>query len=251
MNLIIPEIIREARIDRLDIVWNEENFNRYIHLLVTNYYLEEQISKISYKGCISLAASLSEWNYWYLNSDKRSEIFVPVINALWASVIDPVYLKSFYFHYGPEIENSKTPIEVNLAILSFLLEQYTDKKYMPSFTTKCLINLIVFTQNLIPHKRIFNKWLSESIYKLLETFPLQYYADITLKGGDMFYDSYEEKSIPRDFFFETSFIYNNTESIKLLNQFLGSLNWKTNQFLSSPNEVLQKGFKGNVPYFIQ
>lgn len=254
MNFTIPQIIKKTEIDKLplNLNWKKADFDRYIKLCYKNQYLEEQLSEISYKAAIGLATSLTEWIFWRLNKIQGIEILVPIINALWASVIDPAYLKTFYFQYAHELEELEEPetIEVNLLILSFLLEQYTDSKYKRSFINGCLVNLITFTQSLLPDKKIFNNWLFQTMDRLINTFPFSDQNENDIHSYFV-YDLSNDKPLPREFFFDDLFIYKEPVAKELLNKYLNNLDYKTNYYLSSPEEMLLKNFNGKTPYMIK
>jgi len=61
------------------------------------------------------------------------------------------------------------------------------------------------------------------------------------------YDSTAEPVIPRNFYWDVDFDYRTADNTSIINGYLSGLDYRNNQFLSSPETMIEEGFKG-TPY---
>ena len=81
-----------------------------------------------------------------------------------------------------------------------------------------------------------------------QTIPCTYnYSDLDFDDKDARYDCSVDAPVPREFFFDQNFEYSEEAAKPVLNAFLQSLDYNNNPWLCTPEEMLEKGFKG-TPY---
>jgi len=235
---------------RDEIEWNKNYDNKFSNLLITNNRLADVVSKVAYKAALGVAVTLTELvqersKKIYKNIDVDLE-FAPKIKSLWAGVIDPFYMKSFKFDYKYYDENNgSTPYGSNWFILAVMRKEYTENSF---YVHRYLINLSMLTRHLMPNKKLFDNWFAETMRKTAEVFPCSYdYADLDLDDKDAKYDCSSDAPVPREFFFDSEFEYSENTAKPVLNAFLQSLDYNSNPWLCTPEEMLAKGFKG-TPY---
>jgi len=234
-----------------EIRWDKDCHRRFNNLLIENDRLFNVLEKVSYKAVIGLAATLteliqqkSEKLFTHINTAKE---FAPKIESLWVGAIDPHYLKTseYGWKYFDENKTLLTPYAANWFVLGLMVYQYIESSFS---IHRYLINLSMLARHLTTNKKLFDKWLSETLRKTAEVFPCTYdYADLNLDDVNARYDCSDDASVPREFFFDPEFKYSEEATKHVLNTFLRSLDYNNNPWLCTPEEMLAKGFKG-TPY---
>jgi len=234
-----------------EVEWNEGFDRKFKDFLFENDRLFNIISKISYKATTGVAATLTELIQrkilgCFPNIDCNQ--FALKIEALWAGAIDPLYLKTFKFGYEYDDEDEKpTPFSSNWFVLIFFTKKYMEGSF---YIHHYLMNLSMLARHLMPNKRLFDKWFAETMDKTAETFPCSYdYDDLDMGDTEARYDCSDDAPVLREFFFDPEFQYSEEAAKPLLNTFLQSLDYNNNPWICTPEEMLEKGFKG-TPYTI-
>lgn len=210
------------------------------------------INKISHKAKIGLAAALGEWVIWQMyqhkiNQNESMDKEFKILETYWAGAIDKYYFNNKQYGLNNE-DNSKMneTLYITLASMKYLQISYIKSSYFVGLGFAPLVNLINY---ITPNKILFENWLSDSLKRLVRTFPAVYDPS-TLNNFDYEdekYDSTPEFPVPREFFFQPDFDYQTADIPQLLNNFLSQLDYNNNEFLSKPEEMLEKGFAG-TPY---
>ena len=233
--------------------WGKDTATKFSSTQLTNGRLLAVLSKVGYKASMGIAVALTELiqlrsknQYPYINI---TEEFAPKIEALWAAAIDPLYLRDPFFDYKYADENGvKATYSSNWYILRYIARRYIAGSY---YIHEFLVNIAMLTRHLMPNKGLFDKWFTETMQKTVETFPCLYdYGDLDENDEKAVYDCSADVPVPREFFFNPEFIYSPNAAKSVLNSFLKSLNYRNNLWLCTPEEMLEKGFKG-TPYKVE
>ena len=230
--------------------WNRNHEKKFSNLLLANDRLFDALKRIGYKAAIGIAVMLTELIQMrlkgvYRNIDTDQE-FGPKIESLWAAAIDPLYLKTSEFgdEYYDE-NNEPTPYVSNWYLMEFIMYEYTNNSF---YIHRYLKNLSMLTRHLMPNQGLFDKWFAETVRKTTEIFPCSYdYADLDFDDASARYDCSCDAPVPCEFFFSPHFEYSEDTAKPVLNAFLQSLDYNNNPWLCTPEEMLEKGFKGE-PY---
>ncbi|MBD8348189.1 hypothetical protein [Dysgonomonas sp. HGC4] len=113
--------------------------------------------------------------------------------------------------------------------------QYSRYNYIDNehSSNEDVVRLAIIARHICPDKKLFDNWLRHILKRCIELFP---YIKLSNKPV-----------IPRQFFFEKDYNYQSADHIKIINEFLSSLNYKENETLNSPEIMKEEGFQG-TPY---
>jgi len=232
--------------------WNNDVSGKILYTLEGNSRLKKILNKMGYKVSIGFAASLLKLVAIRLSG--HSELTKEFINdmnnridSVYAAAINPLYGR--VLKYGPSTKvPSKGPIHgpcwAILQEIMLLSDKYNTKSY---FVHTHLIGPSLLLEHIAPNKKSFQKWFTETIKKATDVFPCQYeYGDFNHKDT---YDCSDEPPVPQEFFFDEDFQYTPEIAKQKINAFLQTLDYKSNPYLRSPEEMLEAGFSG-TPYTI-
>ncbi|AKJ41633.1 hypothetical protein [Pragia fontium] len=217
-----------------------------------NEKLEKAFDLLSHKAKIGLAAAISEWIYWCLHSESKNKSIYYAIESLWVSIIDKNYIVNDVNFIEEEIEPQdrvEGPIWRVLFCLTILKRHYLKGAYPMGVD---LITLTILARHITNNNECFDKWIANCLLRLSQDFPARYNR-VEIKKENLkeykkgVYDSFDELVIPRDFFFEESFVYDSESVVSLINIFLKEVSYQSNPYLNSPDIMLVGGFKG-TPY---
>lgn len=250
-----PQIISTTQFSQksLSYKWDLKCHERYTNLLFSNEPLFSSIKDLGYKATIGMAAAITEWIHWRV-CETEEEIYkhMPQIEVIWFAAIDPLYISKYDFEWKfRNTEGMPTPLSGNWFINRLLLNDYMKGV---CYVHRYLMNLLLLILHLLStnDKKVFNKWFEETVQKIVAIHPCPYkYEELpglksTAKIIDL-YDCSNDAPISRDLFFNSSFSYTEENNNMAVHTFLQSLDYTTNPFLSSPEEMIAKGFKGK-PY---
>ena len=207
-----------------------------------NIKLYRAIDEANFKAKMSFGAAITEWVIWRLTGYVDLTDAFHRIEAAWASAIDPLYVKTLYFKLSRGIhdtEPAKGPLEIGLALLGEINGRYTSGSI---YLAAPVVNQAMLARHVMPQKKVFEDWLSDTIRRLASIFPRGVKYD--RKTGT--YNASHEKPVPRESF-EPQFTYTDVAAEKAVSDFLKGLDFKQNPYLRSPEEMKALGFSG-TPY---
>lgn len=253
--LIMPTLLKNIQIENElpKYTWNGDKFIYFMHE-VKNDKLTDAIRLLNHKATMGLTLAAGEWILWRLSRETNIITTLNPLEAMWAGLIDKRYPLNW------ENNNKKDrgllvegPIFILNRCLQVGLSRYQEGSY--SFS-EFVVHIISLARYILPkpHIKTFDNWLSNCLKRSAELFPTQYDVIDIIWNEEKYegtsYDSSNEHPIPREFYFEPNFDYKTADIQGLLNQFLNSLDPKTNPYLQSPEEMLKQGFQG-TPYQYQ
>ncbi|MBK5072180.1 hypothetical protein I2492_04010 [Budviciaceae bacterium CWB-B4] len=254
----IPDLFVNSNLinsEKFDYEWNKKVTDYiFIDSENENEKLEQAFDLLNHKAKIGLSAAISEWIYWQMCQKKNDKLAYYAIESIWASLIDKRYIVNGDFFFREDDDTIlQDKIEGPLWRVSFLLSVLV-RDYIRGRYSICinLIPLTILARHITSNKEDFDEWIANCLSRLARDFPARYVRN-KVKNNDIkeykkgFYDSSTEPAIPREFFFDESFIYDEKTSSKLINNFLGNISYQENIYLNSPEEMLNNGFDG-VPY---
>ena len=169
------------------------------------------------------------------------------MEALWAGTINSLYIKNWicdFRKFRMTIDQERGPLSSSISILSYAMKHYTKRSYyLHDYFTK----LFLLFRHVTPNRKTFDNWLSSTLKKMAELSPCPYSYDDLDGNTKAIYDSSEEIILPRGFFINPDYVYTESSAKEELRQFLKSLDYRNNPYLSSPDEMLSNGFVGE-PY---
>jgi hypothetical protein len=233
--------------------WSDDIVGRFLHTTEGNIKLKNILNKMGYKASIGFAACLLKLVIIRLDGHPElSKEFVDDMNnrvsSVFAAAIDPMY--SHIIKYGRSTQvPSDGPIHgpcwAVLTKIMLLSNEYNKKSY---FIHTHLVGPSLLLEHMAPDKKIFQKWFAETVKRAADVFPCQYEYNDRFTNKDI-YDCSGELPVPQEFFFDENFQYTLETAKQKINAFLQSLNYKSNPYLRSPEEMLEAGFKG-TPYAV-
>lgn len=215
----------------IDFKWNKKKIEQFLDPLEGNEELENELLKINHKAAVGLTAALLEWIYWrYSGYTKNSTDIQKRIEALWSSIDNIKNSKPLVFDTNFDISASghvDGPLWIALMNVRMIDVMYRKGSYT---LQNELIGLVLLARHITPRKKVFDKWFTKTIAVLKEDYPCQYSADI-IENEDAVYDSSQEPTICRNFFFDPEFQYSTEASEKAIHELIDNLDSKTNPFL--------------------
>lgn len=230
MAFSVPRYISNAGIitDIIEHDWNELE----MMYLPVDSRLRNRIGGISYRGIIALSLGMAEWIIWRLSKFLKDPVPFQLIEALWAAIVDWHYLK---WDNIPSWNEYPDPIRGPLVKTFNFLDQIVGLVRKKQFASPELLYISEIALHVIPDPKPFKYWRRFIIQNLNNVYPRK---DEDILGPP----------VPRDFL-ELDFDYNAETARKVLFNYLKSLDHMQNPFLSSPEEMVLKGFTG-TPYVL-
>ena len=178
-NHIIP--ILDLCNSQNEIEWSKAYHNRFHDEELTNIRLFNVLKKVGYKAVIGVVVALTEiiqkrltGVFPQIDADRE---FSLKIKALWASAVDPLYLKTFDFDWKYFDKNEVlTPYATTWYIIGFIMARYIKGSY---YIYDYPVRLSLLARHLMPNKKLFDNWFAETLRKTAKVFPCTYdYADL-------------------------------------------------------------------------
>ncbi|MCV9928432.1 hypothetical protein OIU83_12255 [Flavobacterium sp. LS1R49] len=236
----VPEIIREAKSvgHVIDFKWNEKIMEKFIDPAGDHMGLENSLSGIGYKASLGLTAALLEWIYWrYKSHVESSQDTKQRIEALWCSISNPEYTKPLVFDLNMDVPASG-PIDgpIWVALMNVRMIDVLRRKGSYYLQSE-IIGLALLARHISPKKKIFDKWLKDTISELTRFMPCQYNQEDLNDASKKVYNPSTEPVICREFFFDPFYKYSAKSSETAIKDYVASLNYETNPFLCFPKEA--------------
>lgn len=238
-----PAYIREAALEGLpaDYRWDRS----YTVKSLTK--LEDLVQKISTRGQIALGAVVAEWVVWRLTGLGETRPLLLRVESLFAMSAD--------YRYAVEKPNNpylgrKGPIDEPLHDTFRELNKMAN--HMHAFWTSVAQEVALtchLVRQILPRPQPFDKWFKQAAKTLGQIYPNETYGEV---DDDSEEAPEVERSralgvpVPRQAL-DPSSKYEPRQGPALIREFLSSLDYKTNPYLSSPEQMKARGFEG-VPY---
>ncbi|KFF06735.1 hypothetical protein [Flavobacterium reichenbachii] len=228
----IPKIIVQAKVaDHLiDYKWTPKIMEKLIDPVGENEGLEHILNQISHKASMGLAAATLEWIFWrFKELSTKSEDIRQRIETMWSSIENPENTNDLVFDIEldfPANNYIDGPIWVSLMNVRMIDILY---KKGSNFLQTETLGLILLARHITPKKKTFDKWFDDNINKLINFYPNQNLNSVN-DLEDSLYDYSKDPVICREFFFDSSFEYNEEQSKKALSDFISNINYQKNQY---------------------
>lgn len=246
--LQIPQILdtREFLDAPLDYKWKKEDCRMY-YLEYINDKLSHALWNLNHRSTVGLATALAEWSLWRLSPSKQQGFTreLSSLEAMWAGLVDKNYIFDSLYKGKKDEDKVIGPLWVIMKCMEDVRYNYIEGKI---FINGKLSALAAIARLVTPEPYFFDNWLTSCIKRASELFPAEYdRSDKRYDNPQERYSSSHEPPIPREFFFEPDFDYSKADIDTLLNNYISSLDYQTNEFLNSPEKMVELGFQG-TPY---
>lgn len=244
--LVIPKILESCFSvnDELNYHWNEKTSSDYYF-----NYINEKLSKalwsLNHKATVGLATALSEWVLWRLIKVSKQDLSweITAIEAMWAGIIDKHYIKEWNYESDIQIDKVKGPLWVVLNCMDDIRYNYLEGDI---FINAKVSTIAAIARLITPDTLLFDDWLTSCVKKSAKLFSVEYDRN-ECNNPNEYYNSSHELPIPREFYFDPAFDYSTENVDELLAAFVSSLDYKKNEFLNSPEVMIENGYTG-IPY---
>jgi hypothetical protein len=235
-----PAYIDRARIavPEIRFAWDEWNVARYYQPPDNRLVARTQL--LSRRANNALTIAIAEWilyRFERLSADPEPWQY---IEASWAMNVDLRYGD----YYEPVDDEWRGPVRGPMSMaVTFVIdalfaeEAYPNAALEPAWATR-------FAFHVLPTTNAFRSWLVTCLQRLEQYSPAPPEAD-----ADWFDEMKNWGPLTPRELFDPDFVYDPTQAPALTGQFLRTLDWQTNEFLRSPQDMLAAGFTG-TPYQI-
>ena len=230
MALSIPRYIKEADIQNniLSYEWDDWNLEAaYSDIEGEDYF--DRFEALSYRANIALTIASAEWVIYRYGVVSQDLVPYQYIEAAWAAVINNRYLST----WEPPDEDWMGPIRGPLSVAMLIIKEavgsaeHEFSKGVPTSYISCL------AKRVVPNVDAFLRWRN-CVVERLEQY---YLLDDEETWGEV---------VPREIFnLDSDFDVSASE--QLIQRFLVGLDYHTNPFLQSPDEMIALKFEG-TPY---
>ncbi|WP_281235235.1 hypothetical protein [Flavobacterium gelatinilyticum] len=239
----IPKVISESKSIGypINFKWTKRKIDQLLDPLEGNEDLENTLMQINHKGSMGLTAALLEWVYWRFNGyTKHINDTKKRIEALWCSIENREQTNPLLFDTDLDMPATGS---VNGALWIALMDvRLIDVHYRKGsyFLQNELTGLVLLARHIIPKKKKFDQWLSETLTKLILQYPCPYKNHELSNTDKKVYDSSHEPAISREFFFDSEFVCTSETSQDALHNFIDNLDLKANPFVNYSQGILVK-----------
>lgn len=230
MALTIPHYIEAAGIQDESIHYQWDDWKKVVDPIDKDFLAK--LKGISQRANIGFTNGTAEWIVYRLATLYDNPLPLQYIDAAWAMMIDVRYCGAVW----DDCTDSGTwtgPVQRPLVLTMFRIE-YTFEAIQeygnPEISGAWTNNL---AKHIITDPAPYQKWYESIITRLEKLYPL----DIDEKLGEV---------VPREAL-DPDFDFKPKSTEELINKFLAGLDYKTNPFLNSTEEMLKQGFEG-TPY---
>lgn len=156
----VPPYIQHAGVVDLPIAypWNDEAPRKAY--AGDDKRLMNEFGGISSRGCIALSAGMAEWIAYRLIKHTEDSTLFQVIEALWASAIDPVYIRELKKHpRRMRTGDSRGPIQGAFACAYHLLETISFDANRDMACEPWMVPLSNLVVHVLEDPKPFKSWL--------------------------------------------------------------------------------------------
>lgn len=237
-----------AYIDNLKIVgapikykWNSDLALKFFAAKDQNVRLYEAVDRCNFRAKMALGIAISECAIWRFQGHADLTDALNRVEAAWASSINPAYARDLKAELTRDDDREivDAALEMVLAVLGIIDARYRKGSI---YLAEPVVRQAVLAQHLLPDKKLFTAWLSETVKRAAETFPrLSEYDE-----ESEFYDASQEAPVPRDFF-DPGYQYSQAAAAESVSKFIKALDPGRNPYLRTSEEMKAQGFAG-TPY---
>jgi hypothetical protein len=233
----IPSYIQEAGIVDTPLTgeWNDDQHPN--DWAVEAPALQERISKICDRGIVALCAGIAEWAAWRLSPHTDDRMLFQYIEAVRAGIVDWSYLDP---ERSPmltiDLKDWTGPVRRSLAVATLRLGKAVDQSIREEDVTSEPVFEANLVERIIPDRAPFRKWRDAAIVGLKEFDPM---------GPE----PRTGRPVPREVLDPNNKV-KAEDGDKILDQYLKGLDYTSNPYLRSPDEMRKAGFKG-TPYKLE
>jgi hypothetical protein len=185
-----------------------------------------------------MTIAIAEWIVYRFQPFDSDPEPLQYLEAAWAANIHLAYADEMEIVDDEWSGPVRGPISMALTFVIdglFAEEADPNAAFNPAWATK-------FAKHVLPEVTAFNTWVASCLARLEAFYPAPAEEDL-----DWFDESKNGGAlVPREVL-DPAFDFNPAMTERLIRQFLAALDYQTNQFLRSPEEMHQRGFKA-VPY---
>jgi hypothetical protein len=193
--------------------------------------IAHRMAEMSDRAALAFSLGALEWTLWRLRPELPGDDVFQFLDAAWAALVDWRYLKSFDL---PEWEPAfERPVGGPLWESFEVLEQsfFAARNSQPFMHNPVIISKIALY--VCGRPDAFKTWRRSITSRLVGMYPI----DRAAPAG---------RPVPRSLL-NPGYVPSPEMDNKHIADYLTGLNWQTNRFLRSPDELGEKGFEG-VPY---
>lgn len=240
MTMPIPKYIRAANIQDNTIRYEWDDWKTLPAAETPDTDLVRRLEGVSQRAVLAFMCGTAEWMYHRLSNLCDDPAPQDYLEAAWSSTIDSRYIGygtgDWWQTYssGEWLGPVKRPIDDVLGGIEIAVQQLALERIDPSDQAGWIAAITVY---IMPNPAPYKKWCEQ----VMERFESLYPRDPEDALGDV---------VPRQAV-DTEFDFHVEQTEVLINQFLASLDYRTNRFLSSPEGMLKGDVEGSfkgTPY---
>jgi hypothetical protein len=230
MALTVPPFIQRAGIADAPVGHRWDDTDPEFAYVTMDARLQRRIGETTHRGVLAVSAGLAEWIAWRFHKLCDEPLLFHKIEAMWAGLVDWRYLSGARL---PEQHQWHGPVRGPIWAAANWLDRIVDllkREQFASPEAACLSDLV---RHVIPRLQPFTHWRRFAIVRLAKLYPKD--------RQDML-----GSPIPRQVL-DPDVSYDALRADALIDSFLRGLDTERNPFLSSPTDMVAKGFTG-TPY---
>jgi hypothetical protein len=230
LNRIPPPHIAAADLPRTSVAYRWDNTTEE-EMMFFQMNIAHRIAEMSDRAALAFSLGVLEWTLWRLRPELPGDEVFQFLDAAWAALVDWRYLKSFDLpEWEPAFERPVGgPLRESFNVLQgSFVEARSGKPFMHDPVIISKIALYVCER-----PEAFKVWRRSIIRRLIGMYPM----DRTAPPG---------RPVPRSLL-NPGYVPSPEMDNKNIADYLAGLNWQTNRFLRSPDELKEEGFEG-IPY---
>ncbi|SFE42638.1 hypothetical protein SAMN05518672_10685 [Chitinophaga sp. CF118] len=230
LNYMPPPHIAAADLPRIPVTYRWDNTTEE-EMMFFQMNIAHRMAEMSARAALAFSLGALEWTLWRLRPELPGDDVFQFLDAAWAGLVDWSYLKSFDLpEWEPAFERPVGgPLWESFNVLQMSFVEARDSK--PFMHNPVIISKIALY--VCGRPDAFKTWRRSIIKRLITMYPM----DLTAPTGC---------PVPRNLL-DPGYVPSPEMNNKHIADYLAGLNWQTNRFLHSPDEMLENGFDG-VPY---
>jgi len=238
----IPPYIVATSLDSpvLNYVWDDTRVDE--DFLYNPENLIGRMAQVGLHAKIALGIGIYEWIVFRFRIVSDDPLPFQLAEGAWCANIHRSYMEYFELDRDEWLGPVRGPL---WCAATWLLPMIYFSDDAPEEWESSLAFLSSLAIHVVPIPSVFESWMDKCVDRMIEFY--------TMRKPDPFEDLFGEKEEERrgeyvsQEVLDPNFEYKLEMGKELLSKFLLNVNYKQNPLLSSPEEMIQKGFKG-IPY---